>query len=277
MALQRAEFYLGRVRVATGIQAVENVSLLCPSHHHFRWPAVVLLGQFWALRLGNSSRIIRYSSAAICGECHWGSAGHPPKGNGMLSSHATAALKEWAIVCRALADGRQTLLIRKGGIEEIKPGFQVTHRDFWLFPTYVHQKTTDLLPAIHAEFDEIQAAQPLAGTLQFQLYATVEDVAKVTELERLRALEGYHVLSWDCIASRFNYRRPGVHVMTLRVYRRPDIITLENTPRYDGCVSWVDLDCPLGTEGCIPVLSDAVFGAKLADIRNRLAGAGIVA
>ena len=33
-----------------------------------------------------------------------------------------AALKEWAIVCKALAEGRQILLIRKGGIEEIKGG-----------------------------------------------------------------------------------------------------------------------------------------------------------
>jgi hypothetical protein len=195
----------------------------------------------------------------------------------MLSSRTNAALKEWAIVCRALADGRQTLLIRKGGIEEIKPGFQVTHRDFWLFPTYVHQKPADLLPTMHAEFAEIQAAQPPAGTLQVQLYATVEDVAKVTELDRLRSLEGYHVLSWDCIQARFNYRRPGVHVMTLRVYRRPDSITLENTPEYDGCVSWVDLDHSLGTEGCVPVLPDAEFGVKLADIRTRLAGAGVVA
>jgi hypothetical protein len=193
----------------------------------------------------------------------------------MISPRTNAALKEWAIVCRALADGRQTLLIRKGGIEEIKAGFQVTHRDFWLFPTYVHQKTADLIPAIHAEFDEVHAAQPAAGTIAFQLYATVEEVVKATDLDRLRSLEGYHVLSWDCVASRFNYRnKPGVHVMTLRVYRHPDVITLKNTPRYDGCVSWVELDQAPDTEGCTPVLSEAEFSARLVDIRGRLAGAG---
>ncbi|HYL80156.1 MAG TPA: DUF1802 family protein [Candidatus Acidoferrum sp.] len=194
----------------------------------------------------------------------------------MLSPATNAALKEWAIVCRALAGGRQTLLIRKGGIEEIKPGFQVTHRDFWLFPTYIHQKAADLVPAVHAEFAEVQTAQPSAGSLQIQLYATVEDVAKVTDLGRLRALEGLHVLSWDCVESRFNYRRPGVHVMALRVYRRPETVTLENAPAYDGCVSWVDLDQSLGTEGCAPVLSDADFGRRLADIRSRLAGTGVM-
>jgi len=191
----------------------------------------------------------------------------------MISPRTNAALKEWAIVCRALAEGRQTLLIRKGGIEEIKDGFQVTHREFWLFPTYVHQKAADLVPAVHAEFEEVQAAQPPVDTVPFQLFATVEHVVKAMDLDRLRTLERHHILSWDCIASRFTYRnKPGVHVMTVRVYRRPEAITLQNTPRYDGCVSWVDLDEALSTEGCTPVLSDAEFTARLADIRARLEG-----
>ncbi len=195
----------------------------------------------------------------------------------MTSPRTNAALKEWAIVCRALADGRQTLLIRKGGIEEIKDGFRVMHRDFWLFPTYVHQKVGDIIPAVHAEFDGVQKAQPPSHTVSFHLYATVEDAVKVMDLERLRALEGTHILSWDCIAGRFHYRnKPGVHVMTIRVFRRPTGVPLKNTPRYDGCVSWVDLDEPIETEGCAPVISDAEFGGRLADIRTRLDGAGMV-
>jgi hypothetical protein len=188
----------------------------------------------------------------------------------MVPPRTNAALKEWAVVCRAVADGRQTLLIRKGGIEEIKAGFQVIQRDFWLFPTYVHQKAADLVPAVHAEFAGVQATQPPAGTIAFQLYATVEDVVKVMDLEQLRSLDGCHILSWDCVASRFHYRnKPGVHVMAVRVYRRPTVITLQNTPDYDGCVSWVDLDEALATEGCTPVLSDAEFGAHLAGVGVR--------
>jgi hypothetical protein len=194
----------------------------------------------------------------------------------MLSSGTNAALKEWAVVCRALADGRQTLLIRKGGIQEIKSGFQVTHRDFWLFPTYVHQKAGDLVAAVHAEFGEVQAAQPAEGTIPLELYATVADVAKVTDLDQLRALEGQHILSWDCVASRFHYRNnPGVHVLTLRVYRRSNPVVLRSAPWYDGCVSWVDLDEPVSTEGCTPVLSDAEFAARLGHIRAHLGGAAV--
>jgi len=189
-----------------------------------------------------------------------------------------AALKEWAIVCQALGDGRQTLLIRKGGIQEIKEGFEVMHRSFWLFPTYVHQKATDLVPAVREEFQRVQAVQPAPGNLPIQLYATVEDVIRVTDLERLRQVADQHVLSWGCVASRFHYRnKPGVHALILRVHRRPEPILLPNMSWYDGCVSWVELDRPIGSAGCRPVLSDGDFAVRLADIRVKMSGAGAAA
>lgn len=196
--------------------------------------------------------------------------------SGLLATNA--ALKEWAIVCRALADGRQTLLVRKGGIQEIKGGFEVTHRNFWLFPTYIHQQTSDLVPAVHEEFQAVQAATPPAGTLRIQLYATVEVTVRVTELERLRDLGDQHILSWPCVAARFHYRdRPGVHVLVLRVYRLPEPSALPSRAWYDGCVSWVDLDQAISPNRCQPVLSDTEFSARAAEIRARLSDAGTAA
>lgn len=187
-----------------------------------------------------------------------------------------AALKEWAIVCRALADGRQTLLIRKGGIREIKDGFEVEHRNFWLFPTYVHQKVTDLVPAVHEEFATLQAAEAPPGVLPVQLYATVEGVVTVTDLDRLRGLADQHILSWDCVAGRFHYRnKPGVHVLVVRVYRRPEPVLLAQKAWYDGCVSWVDLDHTISAEGCVPVLSDADFAVRASDIREKASGCNV--
>ena len=46
------------------------------------------------------------------------------------------ALKEWAVVCRALEEGRQIVLLRKGGILEYRQSFKVKHDRFLLFPTY---------------------------------------------------------------------------------------------------------------------------------------------
>ena len=190
----------------------------------------------------------------------------------IVGVHATsAALKEWAIVCRALADGRQTLLIRKGGILENRNGFQVAYRDFWLFPTYVHQASTQVVPEIRAELESLRPVPD--GALEIGLYAKVVDETKVDDLERLRGLHALQVLSWECVESRFRYRnRPGVHVLTLRLFRRPEPVRLMNRPWYDGCVSWVDLEQPISVEGLVPVLGDADFEARRAEIRARLAG-----
>ena len=48
------------------------------------------------------------------------------------------ALKEWATVVKALENGNQTILLRKGGILETT-GFNVNSKKFFLFPTYEHQ------------------------------------------------------------------------------------------------------------------------------------------
>jgi hypothetical protein len=49
------------------------------------------------------------------------------------------ALKEWAIVCRALEEGKQSILLRKGGILEYKKGFEISQKIFLLYPTFEHQ------------------------------------------------------------------------------------------------------------------------------------------
>ena len=46
------------------------------------------------------------------------------------------ALKEWAAVVHALLDGRQTVLLRKGGIHEKR--FALLGSRFVVFPTVAH-------------------------------------------------------------------------------------------------------------------------------------------
>ena len=54
-------------------------------------------------------------------------------------SNNIAALKEWAIICKAAEDGKQVLLFRKGGIMEYRNGFELKYKNFFLFPTFEHQ------------------------------------------------------------------------------------------------------------------------------------------
>ena len=189
----------------------------------------------------------------------------------------SAALKEWAVICCALADGRQTLLVRKGGILENREGFQVAHREFWLFPTYLHQSPDQVVPGMRAELQAVQTSPPADGLVEIGLYARVVDDANVTELGRLRALEGLHVLSWECVESRFRYRNPGAHVLTLQVFRRPEPVRLTNRPWYDGCFSWVDLEQPIPADGLVPVLAEGELEARRAEVRARLAGIAVSA
>ncbi len=70
------------------------------------------------------------------------------------------AFKEWAAVCLALAAGRQSIILRKGGIHEGREGFHVHHRAFWLFPTQFHQDAAQLTADATGLIGESLAAQP---------------------------------------------------------------------------------------------------------------------
>ena len=74
------------------------------------------------------------------------------------------ALKEWAVVCRALADGRQSLLLRKGGIAETGGQFQIEHSRFWLYPTYVHQQAEGIIPAARDLLLQVESERPRLGS-----------------------------------------------------------------------------------------------------------------
>jgi hypothetical protein len=182
------------------------------------------------------------------------------------------ALKEWAMICAELAAGRQTILLRKGGIREPSRGFSIEHREFFLFPTYVHQNEDELVDSARQALPDIVREAPPAGELRLQLYATVEAAIELTSLEPLRRLEGQHVLAWSAVERRFHYRRPGLHVIVLRMYRLAEPVVVPNLFRYDGCRSWVELESALPVTGPHPVLDDVSFHQRMTALRGSLAG-----
>lgn len=180
---------------------------------------------------------------------------------------AEVALKEWAVVCAALADGRQSLLLRKGGIHERGPDrrFVAEHRSFALLPTYFHAqdagRARDLVPEVHAEL----AALTATAELRIDLFAEVTGLWHIRELPPLLALAGRHVLSDACVADRFAYRGPGLWVLSLRTYRLARAAALTDRPGYAGCVSWVDLDEPVVGEADA-VLTDETHARREAEL-----------
>jgi hypothetical protein len=175
----------------------------------------------------------------------------------------STAFKEWAAICRALGDGRQALLLRKGGIAEDGGEFQVEHRRFWLFPTYTHQQRGGVKPEAIPLLEEAEAARPPAGVVRLTHFAEVAGVYHVHEPAPALMLNHLHLWSEETVRQRFAYRRPGLFVLPVRVYRAAEAVELSNTSAYDGCRSWVELDRPLPTDGAEPVVEDEAFDGLL--------------
>jgi hypothetical protein len=169
------------------------------------------------------------------------------------------ALKEWAVICRALAEGRQALLLRKGGIDEAAGAFALEHTRFWLLPTYTHQQRDGVTEEARPLLEQVQAEHPPAGTLRLTHWAEATGVYQVRDLMPALLLAHLHLWSDETVRKRFEYRSPGLSVLTVRVYRAPQAHEVADRPEYQGCHSWVELHEALPTEGSVPVLDDGAY------------------
>lgn len=180
------------------------------------------------------------------------------------------ALKEWAVLCDAMARGDVIAMVRKGGIREQRSGFAVRHDRFLLYPTYFHARESELAPRFR-ETLKSDVGQPPSGLLRFSLVGDVAAVWQVADLESLRAIEQEHGLAWSAVESRFHYRGvPGVQVVAVRVSRLAAAAELPEVRRYAGCVSWVELDGDIDVSGAAPVLASPAFDVRLARLHSAL-------
>ena len=175
------------------------------------------------------------------------------------------AFKEWAIVVDALGQGRQCVILRKGGIAEGRGGFRPEHDRFLLFPTLFHQQREQVVPAAQARYDAITPGLPGPETLRLEYFAEVVAWQKVASLASVERLRGQHVWRDELIAERFDWgKEQAIHALALRVYRLPQRIELPLLPAYGGCKSWVEVAEDIPTDAAVPVLADAAFAARLA-------------
>lgn len=170
------------------------------------------------------------------------------------------AFKEWAVICRALAAGRQSLILRKGGIAEAGGDFRPEYDRFLLMPTFFHEQhrvgiKPDLIPLL----DAAEADRPPAGTLRFTHTAEVTAVRRVTDLDRALALDALHSWTADTVRQRFHYRTPGLFVLTVRVSALPHPVEASDRAEYAGCKTWVELADEVPAAGAVPVLTDSAF------------------
>ncbi len=176
------------------------------------------------------------------------------------------AFKEWAVICKALGEGRQALILRKGGIAETGGTFHVEHPRFWLFPTYVHQQETGIRPEAAPLLKEVLAQRPPEGILRLTHFAEVSGVYHIHQLMPALMLAHLHFWSEETVRKRFAYQTPGLFVISVRVYRATTAHELPDTPTYQGCRSWVELDKALPVKDAVPVLTEDA----MRDLRQNL-------
>lgn len=175
------------------------------------------------------------------------------------------ALKEWSAAVHALLDGRQTILLRKGGIGEKR--FEVAAREFLLFPTTAHSHAQRVRPE-HRDLLESAADDSTDDHITVRAAAKVVAALPVNRPDGLELIEDLHIWTAESVrADRLDFR-PKHKLAVLVVSAAPltEPVRLSRTPEYAGCTSWVQLPVdPALTE---PVHDDAALAEIAARVRD---------
>ena len=180
------------------------------------------------------------------------------------------ALKEWGAAVHALLQGRQTVLLRKGGIHEKR--FVLRGSVFWLFPTVAHSHAESTRPE-HADLLPPGAADVTGDAVVVRASVSVVEAIEVTRPENIAGLEPFHIWTTASVrANRIDFR-PKRRLTAIVVSVRPLVVPVRVSVReeYGGCRSWVDLlDGPASSPGD-PVRPDADLRSVAAQVRQLVA------
>lgn len=177
---------------------------------------------------------------------------------------STPALKEWSAAVHAMLDGRQTVLLRKGGIGEKR--FALAASEFAFFPTIAHGHAERVRAEHH---DVLGVAAPDSTEDQIIVRAGAKVVAAVAVNcpDGLTEIEDTHIWTAESVrADRLNFR-PRHRLTVLVVQARPLVepVRLPRMSAYAGCTSWVDL--PLVPAWADPIHDDATLAAVAERVR----------
>lgn len=193
----------------------------------------------------------------------------------MLPEQLTTALKEWAVVQRALLEGFQIILLRKGGLIEETGDFDLKAENFLFYPTYEHEteRLGDVQGCYGQWLREEEARKPNRGMLRIEAAARVTDVLRVDNREKLLNFRAQHIWSPQFINGRYDWEpyKP-VYVLIARVSRLVEPRLIPALQEYGGCRSWVDLLEPISTVDAVPVISDEIFERRRELTREFLSG-----
>ncbi len=183
----------------------------------------------------------------------------------MTSTATTPALKEWSAVVHALLDGRQRVLLRKGGIGEKR--FELAAREFLLFPTVAHSHAERVRPE-HQDLLEPAAADSTDHHLVVRAAAKVVAAQEVNRAEGLGEIEHLHIWTPESVrADRLDFRpRHKLAVLVVSVIPLAEPVRIARAPEHGGCTSWVEL--PVRPALGAPVHDDGALGEIAVRVRD---------
>jgi hypothetical protein len=183
------------------------------------------------------------------------------------------ALKEWHVVCEAIARGDQVLTLRKGGIREKE--FAVEGARFWLFPGWEHENAAELKRAWHGELSRSQREQPPDSRIPIRARCTVVEAWELADAAAVAALDPFHPWTPEYAVQRLRWRpsKPLIALL-LRAEALVEPVMLAPSEAYGGCRSWVEIDADPPVDQLLPSLTDEAFALFSGAVRDALAGAG---
>jgi hypothetical protein len=175
------------------------------------------------------------------------------------------ALKEWSAAVHALLDGRQRVLLRKGGIGEKR--FELAASEFLLFPTVAHSHAERVRPE-HQDLLDAAAADSTDDHLLIRAAAKVVAAVPVNRPEGLSAIEDLHIWTPASVrADRLDFRpKHKLAVLVVSAIPLVEPARITRTPEYGGCKSWVEL--PVRSLLASPVHDDAVLAEVVVRVRG---------
>ena len=163
-------------------------------------------------------------------------------------SATTLALKEWGAVVHALLQGRQHILLRKGGIHEKRFDHALGDR-FIIMPTVAHSHTE----RVRAEHRDLLAPGARdSSDEQFTVRAGVRlfDAIPVHDPATLPQIRDLHIWTDESVqADRVEFRpKHPVYVLVVQAVELPTPVDVPRLDAYGGCRSWIDLPVPWNGE-----------------------------
>ncbi|SDX20321.1 DUF1802 family protein [Paenibacillus sp. CF384] len=182
------------------------------------------------------------------------------------------ALKEWAVAVKALTEGKQIMVLRKGGIAEETRDFQLKAPRFYFMPAFEHQRPELLKEPFRDDVRQIMGEwKPGATTIEIHAVAEAVEDIEIFNQETLNKLEDFHIWTETFAEDRLKWKRSKpLHLLLLRVSKLENPLTLPMQDQYSGCKSWVNLPEELAVIGAQPVLSDDEFNQRISQIHDAL-------